>query len=143
MLTRIVIFVVAALSVADGHAATYRGRVEYAGTGKPAAHIIVEARSWSGPNLLFWVPRVMYEPVGSASSRLMVHSLSSYRMESHGSDSRLAAFSMLVATHIGTQRLLRERTHLTSSDYPRAFSRGIPNDLTKRCSEPLAALRQS
>jgi hypothetical protein len=67
--TRLVIFAVAALSVAEGSAATYRGRVEYAATGKRAAHIIVEARSRSGPNLLFWIPRVMHEAVDSTTTR--------------------------------------------------------------------------
>jgi hypothetical protein len=64
-----VLFAAAAFTIAEVHAGTYRGRVEYAATGKPAGNVIVEARSHSGRNLLFWIPRVPYVTLRSATTR--------------------------------------------------------------------------
>src|ERR1043165_1004882 len=59
------------IAVVLGHAegATYRGRVQYAATRKPAAKVIVEARSGSGLNMLFRVPQVPYTVLHTVTTR--------------------------------------------------------------------------
>jgi hypothetical protein len=57
------------LGIAAAHAATYRGRVQYAHSGKPAPGIIVAAVSLSPPNLLFLVPQDPYSVVSRTKTK--------------------------------------------------------------------------
>jgi hypothetical protein len=67
--TRLLQFLLVAVICGHAQGATYRGRVQYVSTGKPAAKVLVEARSRSGLNLLFLVPQVPYTVVRTVTTR--------------------------------------------------------------------------
>src|SRR3954462_9566242 len=68
-MTRLAQVICLLLVSATSQAATYRGRVQYASTGKPVPNVIVEARVKSGLNLLFLVPQMPYGVVATSATR--------------------------------------------------------------------------
>jgi hypothetical protein len=56
-------------TIATAHSATYRGRVQYARSDRPAAGLIVAAVSLSPPNLLFLVPQEPYSVVSHTKTK--------------------------------------------------------------------------
>ena len=68
-MARLLIFVFVAFAFAHAQAATCRGRVQYASSGKPAANVLIEARSLSGLNPLFLVPQVPFTVLSTAATR--------------------------------------------------------------------------
>jgi hypothetical protein len=66
---RLLSLVLVGFACAHAQAATYRGRVQYASSGKPAANVLVEARSLSGLNPLFLVPQVPFTVVSTTATR--------------------------------------------------------------------------
>jgi hypothetical protein len=67
--TRLLLLLLVACVCVHAEGATYRGRVQYASTGKPAAKVLVEARSRSGLDLLFLVPQVPYTVLHTVTTR--------------------------------------------------------------------------
>ena len=127
-----------------GHAqgATYRGRVQYASTGKPAAKVLVEARSRSGVNLLFLVPQVPYIVLRTATTRSdgtfiieLPEHVRRLRFAARGKDMRSG-------TTRGIAKSLLDQTPRTSLSSLMIFKRGtpalncgaFPTDLTMRWS---------
>ena len=62
------LFCIAVMLCVRAQAATFQGRVQYESS-KTAAKVLVEARSYGGPNLLFWVPRESHTVLASVSTR--------------------------------------------------------------------------
>jgi len=62
------LFLLLDFHVAAADSATiYRGRVQYASTGKPLKNVVVEARMHPAPHILFFVPRT-FAVVATTSS---------------------------------------------------------------------------
>ena len=61
------IFVAFACAHAQG--ATYRGRVQYASSGKPVANVLIEARSLYDSSLLFFLPQERHTVLRTTATR--------------------------------------------------------------------------